>query len=1204
MSESHSEIRYFTAEDTDDFITGWYRVSDGERIGERLDLPPPPPLAFSPARTEPVIPSFSGIFSDGVYADPTLGFSPFSPEEDEKVEVKQTVSILNPIIDTADDVFITLEGSTVHRIKVQEGTLFNPAIYIDDPSGAVIKQGTYGSLKFIPDDPGGSSSGEWVYTLFRRNGRVINLAEGQQVEDQFKLVYGDIEELITITITGANDPFVFSQLDGYLFSVTEGVEIGTILGGPSGRDPEGDTTTFSIASGNEDGLFAINPYSGLLTVVGDIDFETTPYISYPLGDFERIDHFYELMVEANDGISPPSQIKIQIHVRDIDDTPPEISSSKTTTSIRAGVPGYVTDIEFSFTDVDTTYGPLQDIRWVISGNQANKFEIYRDPFAWEDGYRLQLKYLRGNDQSYAELDYGRNNELHLTVRGIDSKGNVSEPLSIIVHITPPNLHTPILTVMGKGAITEKLAGQDTGVTFTITDLDEDDINQFSFIIHDSHADLFEIVDVGGIWTLRAKSGVSFDARDFGTINVRVSVSDGINISIIETIAIDIVAIDEGDATYFTSSQKGIRVAPKVGTLLTPLRGENDPDGHTFSPTKFEWFHVGAPDEIISTARYYTVTESDIGFRIHFRAIYQDDDGLIEVVTANPGSTTGVVTAADNAGSHADQGDATFFVRNTQAREAPTPGSRLVADRGEADPDGHNGRAVFQWFRINAPEVIISREKAYHVTPDDLGHRLNFRAFYVDGDGRIETVLGDPSSITGVVTATSYRNTIVASTKTASITENEEGHITDITLRLRDSSFTYFDLTRKDFIITAHGSISDVDKSNPLDLFEIVNINGQWTLKLKDHVSLNFEEQTSYSFTITIKNIVNGKNVPSNTIIITINVVDVHENAHIQILPPNQAEIDVNDELTVDVISEDDRGLHATPDITYKWFYASNPEIAIGTGDTYRVKETDRGERIGVERTYTDKLNNIEKVVDILDIEVQRVEITSPPQPTPSPSTPSPTIDTTITVAPETATKVMAGDGADTITDGNRNDIIIGGRGDDIIDLGHDQEGNDHDQVIYGIGHQSAKDGGDIITNFNRGHDRFVFSLEANSATDVIHNLDDFLTYVMSGTPDDLHDDQLLVVLNLNINPQGEAELAGLSFHFKDSVSFGDGRIAIPVVKVQFSTALNQQEIIAALGGDMQTALSMVNSDGILTNLDYLDDLMGGDGSIGYQIDVL
>jgi len=121
---------------------------------------------------------------------------------------------------------------------------------------------------------------------------------------------------------------------------------------------------------------------------------------------------------------------------------------------------------------------------------------------------------------------------------------------------------------------------------------------------------------------------------------------------------------------------------------------------------------------------------------------------------------------------------------------------------------------------------------------------------------------------------------------------------------------------------------------------------------------------------------------------------------------------------------------------------------------------------------------------------------------------------------------------------------------------------------------------------------------------VIHNLDDFLTYVMSGTPDDLHDDQLLVVLNLNINPQGEAELAGLSFHFKDSVSFGDGRIAIPVVKVQFSTALNQQEIIAALGGDMQTALSMVNSDGILTNLDYLDDLMGGDGSIGYQIDVL
>jgi len=111
-------------------------------------------------------------------------------------------------------------------------------------------------------------------------------------------------------------------------------------------------------------------------------------------------------------------------------------------------------------------------------------------------------------------------------------------------------------------------------------------------------------------------------------------------------------------------------------------------------------------------------------------------------------------------------------------------------------------------------------------------------------------------------------------------------------------------------------------------------------------------------------------------------------------------------------------------------------------------------------------------------------------------------------------------------------------------------------------------------------------------------------YVMSGAPEDVSDDQLLVVLNLSTPSQGQPQLVGVSFHFQDSESFGGGRIAVPVVKVQFSVALDQQAIIAALGGDMQSVQSAMNSDGILTNLDYLDDLMGGDGSIGYQIDVL
>lgn len=493
--------------------------------------------------------------------------------------------------------------------------------------------------------------------------------------------------------------------------------------------------------------------------------------------------------------------------------------------------------------------------------------------------------------------------------------------------------------------------------------------------------------------------------------------------------------------------------------------------------------------------------------------------------------------------------------------------------------------------------------------DDIGHRIMFRAFYIDGDGRIETVLTNLPAISGVVNPRSgVKNTIIASGTAVSITEGEEGFTTDITIRVQDFYRDYLTFKDENFIITMKGLITDLSKSKAAELFEVVTIDGKWKLKLKDGVSLDYEEGASFSISIGIKNVPNsrGNIQPANPITIDVTVVDVNELAQIQISAPDLSIIDIGDELTVKVIEEDDDGLHATPNIAYKWFHASDPDTVIGTGDSYIVKAADRGEKIGVERTYTDIYGNQDKVVDILDIEVLRVEVTAPPPPpttSPTPSAP-PQVDTTVTVEPETASKVKVGDGSDTITDGNRNDIIIGCKGDDVIDLGHDEEGKDQDQVVYGIGDQSAKDGGDTITNFNRGRDSFIFSLEANSDTNAIDSLDDFLDYVIGGTPNDLSDDQLLVGLNFNFNSLGSVELTGISFHFHDSVSFGGGRVAIPIVTVHFSETLDQQAIINALGGDLSTALSSFNSDGILTNIDYLDDLMGGVGSIGFQIDTL
>jgi len=158
MSEDKTDIRYFTAEEDDDFISGWYRVVDGRRIGDPLDTPSLPPVLFSPAASAPVSPSFSGIFRQGIYADPSLGFDPFAQFDDIKVQVSQEISILNPITDPTEDVSITIKDSKVHMVKVESTSLFS-STFIDDPRGTVEKKGLYGTLLLFPMIPRGRHQG-------------------------------------------------------------------------------------------------------------------------------------------------------------------------------------------------------------------------------------------------------------------------------------------------------------------------------------------------------------------------------------------------------------------------------------------------------------------------------------------------------------------------------------------------------------------------------------------------------------------------------------------------------------------------------------------------------------------------------------------------------------------------------------------------------------------------------------------------------------------------------------------------------------------------------------------------------------------------------------------------------------------------------------------------------------------------------------
>jgi hypothetical protein len=96
-----------------------------------------------------------------------------------------------------------------------------------------------------------------------------------------------------VTITDANEPPVAAALATQ--TLPENLAAGTVISTASAVDPDRtDYVTFSIASGNTGNTFAINSVTGVITVAGALDFETTPS--------------YTLVVRATDHGSPANNV--------------------------------------------------------------------------------------------------------------------------------------------------------------------------------------------------------------------------------------------------------------------------------------------------------------------------------------------------------------------------------------------------------------------------------------------------------------------------------------------------------------------------------------------------------------------------------------------------------------------------------------------------------------------------------------------------------------------------------------------------------------------------------------------------------------------------------------------------------------------------------------------------------------------------------
>jgi hypothetical protein len=128
------------------------------------------------------------------------------------------------------------------------------------------------------------------------------------------------------TTTGACNGAPTFGSQSYSFTVPEDATTTTVVGTVSATDPDpGDTLTYSIAAGNDDGRFALSPEatSTRIVVAGPLDHETGPS--------------YSLTVEAADGRGGTATTTVAITVADVAESPPPAPAGLTATSTASSV---------------------------------------------------------------------------------------------------------------------------------------------------------------------------------------------------------------------------------------------------------------------------------------------------------------------------------------------------------------------------------------------------------------------------------------------------------------------------------------------------------------------------------------------------------------------------------------------------------------------------------------------------------------------------------------------------------------------------------------------------------------------------------------------------------------------------------------------------------------------------------------------------
>jgi PAS domain S-box-containing protein len=340
---------------------------------------------------------------------------------------------------------------------------------------------------------------------------------------------------VTISLLDRNDPPVITNQS---FDVLENSASATLVGNTVATDPEGESLTYTILSGNEANLFVMDA-SGKITVRASNSL-----------DYDTMDTTYTLQVQVSDnglGVSAnvlTSTATITIHVKNVNETP---IWNNTTLQVYENEPVSTNVGTVSATDEDL-YETL--IYTIVGGSGQSVFEVNSST---------------GVVTSKAVFDYETQDSYTIDVEVDDGEFKVVKTFNVaIMNVNEP----PVLTDTETDIDENVPLGT---VVTTVTGVDVDTPVLTYDIIPDDDGEKFKISSSGAI---SVEDELDYETKD--VYRVKVIVSDGVSRDT-ATVTISINDINEApilaDAKFYVSEAANSKV--KIGSVKY-TDPENDP----------------------------------------------------------------------------------------------------------------------------------------------------------------------------------------------------------------------------------------------------------------------------------------------------------------------------------------------------------------------------------------------------------------------------------------------------------------------------------------------------------------------------------------------------------------------------------------------------------------------------------------------------